>query len=58
MASISVDEGAVSKYDAVVIIADHTDIDWTSLVEAARLVVDTRNIRARVEKGHQKIFPA
>ncbi len=58
MASISVDGGAVSKYDAVVIIADHTDIDWASLVEAARLVVDTRNIRARVEKGHQKIFPA
>jgi UDP-N-acetyl-D-glucosamine dehydrogenase len=58
MASISVDEGAVAKYDAVVIIADHTAIDWAALIEAARLVIDTRNIGARVEKGHHKIFPA
>ena len=58
MKSISVDDGAASKYDVILIIADHTEIDWAALIDAAQLVVDTRNVCARVDKGHHKIFPA
>ena len=46
------------EYDVVVVVTDHTDIDWASLIEAAQLVVDTRNIGARLDKGHHKIFQA
>lgn len=33
----------LSKYDAVVITTDHTSVDYRSLVEKAKLVVDSRN---------------
>jgi UDP-N-acetyl-D-glucosamine dehydrogenase len=56
--SISLADGAVSTYDVVLVVTDHSEIDWPALVAAASLVVDTRNIAARIEKGHHKIFPA
>ncbi|MCC6340882.1 MAG: nucleotide sugar dehydrogenase [Bryobacterales bacterium] len=34
---------AVSEADCVVIVTDHAQFDYTSLVENARLIVDTRN---------------
>jgi UDP-N-acetyl-D-glucosamine dehydrogenase len=58
MKSVSVDGGAVASYDLVLIVADHTSIDWELLIEAAQIVVDTRNVGARVGKGHHKIFAA
>src|SRR5579871_2140006 len=33
----------LSQYDAVVIVTDHTSYDYKSIVEQARLVIDTRN---------------
>jgi len=55
MKSIVMDHNAVSKYDVVVIVTDHTDIDWIALVEAAQLIVDTRNVCVRVEEGRHKV---
>ncbi len=34
---------AIGEYDCVVIVTDHSDYDYPAIVEAARLVVDTRN---------------
>jgi UDP-N-acetyl-D-glucosamine dehydrogenase len=58
MRSISIDPAAVASYDAVLIVTDHSEIDWQSLVDAAQLVVDTRNATARVTGGDGKIFLA
>jgi UDP-N-acetyl-D-glucosamine dehydrogenase len=33
----------LAQYDAVVIVTDHSDYDYTAIVEQSQLVVDTRN---------------
>ena len=37
---------ALVNADCVVIVTDHSDYDWTSIAEKARLLVDTRNVTA------------
>jgi UDP-N-acetyl-D-glucosamine dehydrogenase len=56
MRSISIDPPTVASYDAVVIVTDHSEIDWQSLVDAAQIVVDARNATAKVTGGKNKIF--
>jgi UDP-N-acetyl-D-glucosamine dehydrogenase len=56
MRSISIDAQKVASYDAVLIVTDHSKVDWQSLVDAAQLVVDTRNVTARVIGAKDKIF--
>ena len=56
MRSISIGPSSIATYDAVLIVTDHSEIDWQSLVDAAQLVVDTRNATARVTRGKDKIF--
>jgi UDP-N-acetyl-D-glucosamine dehydrogenase len=58
MRSVSVDPASVACYDAVLIVTDHSAIDWQSLLKAAQLVVDTRNVTAKVTGYHDKIFLA
>lgn len=41
MNSVALDD--LERYDCVVILADHSDYDYTRIVHEARLVVDTRN---------------
>ena len=58
MRSISFDLKSVSSYNAVLIVTDHSEIDWESLVKAAQVVVDTRNATAHVSAGKDKIYLA
>ncbi len=58
MRSISLDPKSVASYDAVLIVTDHSEIDWSALVNAAQIVVDTRNATAHVHDGKKKIFLA
>lgn len=58
MQSVSIDPKSVADYDAVLIVTDHSNIDWQSLVNAAQLVVDTRNATAKVTNGKEKVFLA
>lgn len=58
MQSISFERETVASYDAVLIITDHTDIDWRLLVEHAQIIIDTRNATAKVSNGRHKIFIA
>lgn len=37
------DAKAIAQYDAVLIATDHDSVDYAGLVEAAKLVIDTRN---------------
>jgi UDP-N-acetyl-D-glucosamine dehydrogenase len=45
----------LAAYDCVVISTDHSAYDFPAIVEAARLVVDTRNATRRVERHREKI---
>jgi UDP-N-acetyl-D-glucosamine dehydrogenase len=46
----------VSQFDCVVIVTHHSAIDYTSLVENAALILDTRNATKDVSLGRDKII--
>jgi UDP-N-acetyl-D-glucosamine dehydrogenase len=47
--SVSWNLQQISSYDAVVIATDHDCIDYQSLATAAQLIIDTRNVCARLD---------
>ena len=57
MRSVDLDQG-VARADAVIIATDHDAVDYAKLVNAARLVVDTRNATRGVTSGREKIWTA
>ena len=57
MESVPLNSGTLGKYDAVVIATDHSSYDYASIVDAAKLVVDTRNATRRVIRNRHKIYP-
>jgi len=48
MTSVPLTQEAVKASDAVMIVTDHTNLDYTMIKRAASLVVDTRNALAKV----------
>lgn len=44
--SLSSGRAVISDYDAVVILTDHSGIDYESILSSSKLVVDTRNVYA------------
>jgi UDP-N-acetyl-D-glucosamine dehydrogenase len=55
MKSVPLSAETLGKYDAVVIATDHSSYDYSAIVDAAKLVVDTRNATRRVIRNRQKI---
>lgn len=55
MNSVPLDPRALSSYDAVIIATDHSSYDYVGIVDAAKLIVDTRNATRRVVRHRQKI---
>jgi UDP-N-acetyl-D-glucosamine dehydrogenase len=53
MSSVALDPGA---YDCVVIVTNHSGIDYERLVEDALLVVDLRNATGENSKGSDKVW--
>lgn len=47
-ASVALTEDAVALYDVVVVTTDHTNVDYSLVRRSARLILDTRNVFARV----------
>ncbi|MBI3608045.1 MAG: nucleotide sugar dehydrogenase [Nitrospirae bacterium] len=45
----------VGRYDAVIIVTDHSAFDYAAIVKQAKLVVDTRNATKNVKQGRAKI---
>jgi UDP-N-acetyl-D-glucosamine dehydrogenase len=45
----------LGNYDCVLIATDHSSYDYLSIVENAKLVVDTRNATRRVQTGREKV---
>ncbi|WP_404338133.1 nucleotide sugar dehydrogenase [Sphingomonas sp. MMS12-HWE2-04] len=52
------DAAAIAGYDAVLIATDHDAVDYAALVEAAPLVIDTRNACARAGVVSEKVVRA
>jgi UDP-N-acetyl-D-glucosamine dehydrogenase len=55
MKSVSLNPQTLASYDAVVISTDHSSYDYGAIVDAAKLVVDTRNATRRVIRHRNKI---
>ncbi len=43
LASVALDDAALAAADAVVVVTDHTSIDWERVADRASLVLDARN---------------
>ena len=56
--SVPLDPVGVASYDAVLIVTDHDCVDYVSLAESARLIVDTRNACARAGAVGEHIVKA
>ncbi len=56
----SVDINKVEKngYHAVVIVTDHSSIDYRSIVEKGEVIIDTRNVFSKMGISHKKIWKA
>ena len=58
MRSVTLSYPSLPNYDAVLIVADHSGIDYAEVVRNARLVIDTRNATRRVTCDREKIVKA
>jgi UDP-N-acetyl-D-glucosamine dehydrogenase len=55
MKSVPLSSQSLGAYDGVVISTDHSSYDYAAIVDAAKLVVDTRNATRRVVRNREKI---
>jgi UDP-N-acetyl-D-glucosamine dehydrogenase len=55
MKSVPLNPQTLGSYDAVVIATDHSSYDYAAIVDAAKLVIDTRNATRRVMRHREKI---
>jgi UDP-N-acetyl-D-glucosamine dehydrogenase len=55
MKSVQLSPQVISGYDAVIVATDHSIYDYSTIVDAAKLVVDTRNATRRVMRHRDKI---
>lgn len=53
--SVALTDEALASADGVVILTDHSTVDYERVVEKAKLVVDTRNATKNVLKNREKI---
>jgi UDP-N-acetyl-D-glucosamine dehydrogenase len=53
--SVPLSQEAIDKANAVIILTDHTTVDYGRIVESARLVIDTRNATRYVREGRDNV---
>ncbi len=53
--SVKLTDKEIASADAVVIVTDHSSVDYQRVVDLAAVVVDTRNATARLTRGKGKI---
>jgi UDP-N-acetyl-D-glucosamine dehydrogenase len=54
--SVALTDKEISSADAVVIVTDHSSVDYQRVVALAGVVVDTRNATAKLAKGKGRIL--
>jgi UDP-N-acetyl-D-glucosamine dehydrogenase len=55
MSSVELTPEELSSADCVVVVTNHRAYDWDSIVEHARLIIDTRNATKQVSQHREKI---
>ena len=58
MTSVPLDFNTLGDYDAVLILTDHSSIDYAAVVQHAQTVIDTRNATKKVTRGREKVTKA
>jgi UDP-N-acetyl-D-glucosamine dehydrogenase len=58
MTSVPISPEMIASYDAVLILTDHSCIDYAMLVQQAQCVIDTRNATKSISKGREKVTKA
>jgi len=58
MSSTPLSMSSLGEYDGVLILTDHSTIDYSAVVQHAHLVLDTRNATRRVTRHREKIVKA
>ena len=58
MKSVPLTDEALAGYDAVLILTDHSNIDYNDVVKHSSVVVDTRNACKNVGPGREKVTKA
>jgi len=53
--SVPLTDEELRRADAVVIVTDHSSVEYQRVVDLARVVVDTRNVTAKLAKGKGRI---
>ncbi len=56
--SVALTKDRVAAADVVLVLTDHTDVDYAQVVRDAKLVVDTRNACKKVTFGRDKVVKA
>jgi UDP-N-acetyl-D-glucosamine dehydrogenase len=56
--SVPLTEQELARADAVVIATDHSQFDYSLILRASRLVIDTRNATRKVAEGREKVVYA
>jgi UDP-N-acetyl-D-glucosamine dehydrogenase len=56
--SVKLSVETIASSDAVIIVTDHSNLDYTMILDHAKLVVDTRNATASYRKPSHKIIMA
>lgn len=54
--SVPLTDEILTDSDVVVIVTDHSDLDYERIVDKSRIVVDTRNATKKVNKGIEKVL--
>jgi UDP-N-acetyl-D-glucosamine dehydrogenase len=58
MHSVPLNFETLDQYDAVLVLTDHSNIDYAEVVRNAKLVIDTRNVTKQLARGNEKILKA
>lgn len=54
--SVELNENVLENLDAVVIVTDHSFIDYDNVVKYAPIIIDTRNATKNVMENREKII--
>ena len=55
MRSVELSPASLARYDAVIVATDHSAYDYQQIVDAAQLVIDTRNATKGIARNHAKV---
>jgi len=58
LSSISIDAKLLSEFDAVLVVTNHSSIDWDLIAMNAKLVIDTRNALALCKEIRARLIKA